>query len=110
MRVDTPASNQPDRGPQGPSGPQPDRGGMRLDAVWRILIGGLYLLLFLAIIGPILLVTGLVLGTIDVLWQLVLGSEGIAPDNLFRDAWMAQLQNVTWVLTGEGEFQLTIFG
>lgn len=84
--------------------------GKRMDAVWRILVGGLYLLLFVLFIGPLLFTVGLVLGVIDVLWQLIVGSEGIMPRNLFTRAWNAQLDNVQWALFGTGEFELTIFG
>lgn len=85
-------------------------GMQRMDALERIVIGGLYLILFFSIIAPILVVTGLVLGIIDVTWQLLTNREGIRPMNLFRSAWMAQIQNLTWALTGEGSFDLTIFG
>ncbi len=85
-------------------------GMQRMDALERIVIGGLYVILFFTIIAPILVVTGLVLGIIDVLWQLITNRPGIRPMNLFRSAWMAQIQNLTWALTGEGTFDLTIFG
>lgn len=84
--------------------------GKRMDGLARLVVGGLYTFLFLVIIAPILLFVGLVLAGVDIVWQIVVGSEGIAPNNLFRDAWMAQIQNLTWAFTGEGEFQLTIFG
>jgi hypothetical protein len=84
--------------------------GKRMDAVWRVLIGGTYLVLFAFIIAPLLFLVGLTLMVIDVVIQLVTGMEGIMPDNLFRDAWMRQVQNATWALTGEGEFELAIFG
>ena len=94
-----------------PAGPGDDhRGGMRMDAVERIVVGGLYALLYFTIIAPILITVGLVLAVVDVLWQLVLGSEGIAPMNLFTSAWNAQFNNLTWALTGSGSFDLTIFG
>jgi hypothetical protein len=84
--------------------------GARMDAVYRVVIGLTYLTLFVFVIAPLLLLVGLTLMVIDVTLQLVTGMEGIMPDNLFRDAWMAQVQNATWALTGEGEFMLTIFG
>lgn len=82
----------------------------RMKAVERLIVGGLYTALFLTIIAPLLVVVGIVLGLIDITWQLAFGREGIEPMNLFRSAWMAQIQNVTWAFTGEGDFQLTIFG
>lgn len=84
-------------------------GKYRMDALGRLLVGGLYLILFISLILPILLVTGVALAIIDVIWQFALNKEGIKPMNLFRSALMTQFQNVTWALTGEGDFQLAIF-
>lgn len=86
----------------------PMLGKFRMKALWRTLVGGLYLILFVSFILPLLLVVGVVLGIADVLWQFVFNKEGIKPMNLFRSAWMTQVQNATWALTGEGEFQLAL--
>jgi len=83
-------------------------GKYRMDALGRVIVGGLYLILFLAFILPLLLVVGVVLAVVDVIWQFILNREGIEPMNLFRSAWMTQVQNATWALTGEGEFQLAL--
>jgi hypothetical protein len=80
-----------------------------MDALGRVVVGGLYLILFVAFILPLLFTVGLVLGIIDVIWQFILNREGIEPMNLFRQAWMVQIQNATWALTGEGEFQLALW-
>ena len=87
----------------------PMLGKYRMDALGRVVVGGLYLILFVAFILPLLFTVGLVLGIIDVIWQFILNREGIEPMNLFRQAWMVQIQNATWALTGEGEFQLALW-
>lgn len=83
-------------------------GKYRMDALGRVVVGGLYLILFISFILPLLLFVGVVLAIVDVVWQFVLNREGIEPMNLFRSAWMVQVQNATWALTGEGEFQLAL--
>lgn len=83
-------------------------GTYRMDALWRVVVGGLYLVLFVALILPILLTVGVVLGVIDVLWQLIFNSDGIMSSNLFTRAWETQLDNARWALFGSGDFQLAL--
>jgi hypothetical protein len=84
-------------------------GEQRMDGLSRLLVGGLYLLLFMFIIAPVLFTVAVILGAIDVLWQLLTNRDGIMSSNLFTDVWETQLHNVRWALFGTGDFKLAIF-
>ena len=81
----------------------------RMDALARLVVGTVYLILFLFVISPLLLGVGLILGAVDVLWQLGTNRDGIMSSNLFTDAWETQMHNVRWALFGTGDFRLAIF-
>jgi hypothetical protein len=110
MRVDTPASNQPDRGPQGPSGPQPDRAQGRLEALHRV--GVLFYTYFAAALLYIVLVPlSAAFFVIDFLWQLILGGEGLSDRNMVA-MWLMgvykwMLSNSEYAFFGKGSFAWT---
>jgi hypothetical protein len=83
-------------------------GEQRMDALSRLVVGGLYLLVFTLIVAPVLFTVGFILGVVDIIWQGLFNREGIAPMNYFSKAWDTQYDNVLWVFTGKGEFQLAL--
>ena len=80
----------------------------RMDAVWRILA---FLWAFVAaFVVSLVAIVAIVWGAIDVLWQLVLGSDGLSssssPARLIRRTIMWPVNLQLYAFLGEGSFQL----
>jgi hypothetical protein len=80
----------------------------RTDALYRLVVGGIYGFLYITVIVWALLFVGGVLWVVDTVWQLLTDREGIAPMNYYSKSWETQSENAMWVATGQGEFQLAI--
>jgi hypothetical protein len=80
----------------------------RMDALYRLVVGGIYGLLYITVIFWVLVIVGGILYAVDILWQFVTNREGIAPMNYYTKAWETQSENAMWAATGNGEFQLAI--
>jgi len=77
----------------------------RMDALWRV---AAFLWSFVAaLVASVVVIVGMLWGAVDVLWQLVLGSDGLSssstPAMLVRGVimWPARLQ--VYAFTGAGE-------
>lgn len=107
MQVDTPASRQPDHGPDGPS--IRDRGGLRMDALLRV-FALIWAWFFGAILGSIAFTIGLLWMVLDVLWQLITGREGLSASGMLA-SWLQGIvqwgaMQTNYALFGDGEFKL----
>ncbi len=87
----------------------PKLGQNRWDGLSRLVVGGLYLLIFAFVVAPIIFTVGLIIGAVDILWQVLTNREGIMPTNLFTRSWDWVYGNVEWTLTGRGSFTLWPF-
>jgi hypothetical protein len=104
MRVDTPATRQPDHGPTAPTAR--DRGGARLDALWR-LIYLIPLVLGMYVLGFVLYVFFGLWFTLDIIWQLITGRPGLQPGGRATTIHEWLSQNTRFVFFGAGSWSWT---
>lgn len=81
-------------------------GKYRVKAAERVIVGGLFLFVASLVIAPLVAFVGIVLAVVDILWQLIFNSEGVAPTNLFTTFYDWLYANMMWTFTGRGEFTL----
>lgn len=82
--------------------------GARMDAVWRVL-GLVYLMTIGWLVLTIAGIAGLVWMIVDVLWQLIFGSEGppqrsSGATRFLKRLWEWGHGQLEWVLFGKGTF------
>lgn len=78
--------------------------GMRTEALNRIFIGGLWLLIAIPLIIAVWLPVAVIVTLVDLAGQLLLGSEIIGWGNLFTEPFMWTAENIEWILTGKSSF------
>ena len=78
----------------------------RKQALKRLLIGVPYMILYVLVLFPVVLVVGIVLGAVDVLWRLVFNTSGSALSRVVGPLWDWIGGNARWTLTGSGTFRL----
>lgn len=78
----------------------------RRDALSRVLIGIPWLIAYVVVIFPVVLLIGILGGILDVLAGLTLGIE-LRTSSVLSRLWDWAGQNTRWVLTGDGTFDLT---
>jgi len=81
--------------------------GQRKDALWRIV--AFVWSYVAALVASVVLLVGIVWGAIDVLWQLVFGSDGLSasstPAMLVRSTLLWPVDLMIYAFTGAGEMQ-----
>jgi hypothetical protein len=81
-------------------------GDRRREAVRRLVLGVVFIPLYVVVFYPAAFFTGIVLGAVDVGYILVTGEKPDYAGRLSVTIWMWTGGNIRYILSGEGDFEL----
>lgn len=83
-------------------------GDNRMEALGRLIVGAVFLLIVLPFVVPLLVIGLVVLGLIDISWQFITnGSGGRVPlMGYVKRVWDWGFGNLIWSVSAHDEFQL----
>ena len=78
----------------------------RREALKRLVIGIPYVPLYAFVLYPISLVVGLVLAALSIGWAIMTDEASSFKPELASRIWRFPSDNMRWIISGEGEFEL----
>ncbi|AUV84694.1 hypothetical protein C2R22_24510 (plasmid) [Salinigranum rubrum] len=80
-------------------------GKYRMDALARIIVGTIWFVVATLALAFVWLPFAVALKLIDVVWQLLVNTEGPVPDSTIEEPFTWWSMNVSWWLFGDGSFR-----